>query len=433
MPKKEIKKVLFYTHTPRFFRSILIGHLFEIAQGWPTVLLSEELDKELNNRLADKKYFPKLEEIVPIRQFTGPKENIFQKNWKICRQMKEVVLKYKPNIVVAASDMHSLGEMYLMRFAKKAGAKNIVFQAGNAIDSKSLSKSIDLINAYLRFPSFLPLFFRLFFTRCRKYIGHFFYYYILPILAGQKPFFGKSSYILRHGNAGMRDADYSVVFSEREFKIFKEDGVPEKKLLILTPLLKREKKQKKEPNQKIATLLLPSEEIGFRKKDESLITKEERLSKRLEIIKLVSEKLTGWKIFIKPHPNVKNFKEIKNLFESISNFIEVTEPSEPSEDYVAKSQVVIGLPKSNTTVLFSTSLAFPEKIIISLDFDKEFLGDFYKDFQGIEYIDDENKFGDLLEVINSGKYQKEEPENKKETSRDEFRSAVELINNINKQ
>jgi hypothetical protein len=440
MGKKEIKKVLFYTHTPRFFRTTLVGHLFEISQIWPVVLLSEELDDELNKIIQDKTLFPKLQEIIPVRQFTGQKESIFKKNKYLCNLAKELVVKFSADIVISASDMHSLFELYLMRFSKRADALNIVFQAGNVVDSSSLRKSVDLINANLRFPDVLPIFFRLFLAKCRKYFGHFLYYYILPLLVFQKPFFGKASYILRTGNAGMRDADYSVVFSERDKNIFIKDGVPENKVYVLKHPLERKTreffkktllKEEAGEDKKIVTLLLPSEEIGFRNRDFSLISKEERLAERRKIIKLVAQKLDGWQIFIKPHPNVKNFPEIKKIFEGVSGLIRVIDPSDSVDKYVRNSQVVVGLPKANTTVLFSASLVFPEKVIMALDFDKELLGDFYKDFQGIEYIDNENKFISLLEKIFSGEYKKFYEKNKKNLADKEFENVIELIDNLN--
>lgn len=437
MGKEKIKKVFLYTHTPRFFRTTFIGYLYEISQFYPTILLSEEIDKEINEIIKNKKLFPKLEKIIPVRQFTGKNINLFAKNRYLRNLTKDAIERYKPDIVISASDMHSLLELYLMRFAKRINSLKLTIQASNVVDCDSLEKSIDLVNAHLRFPFFLPLFIRLFLVRLRKYTGHFLYYYFLPVLAGEKPFFGKSSYILRKGNSGMRDADYQIVFSKRDYDIFKKDGVPAEKIYILSHPLKRDagnffkktllKEETVGAHQNAATLLLPAEEIGFRKKHYYLISKENRLKTRIEIIRLSAELLNGWKIFVKPHPDIKNLYEIKRLFESISDSIEVVNPPEPVEKYVKISKVVIGLPKSMTTVLFSTSLIFPEKIILSLDFDEEFLGDFYKDFEGIEHVDSEEKFMEILKLIRNGTYQKIRKNELKQVKSKEFSNAIEMI------
>jgi len=76
----KIKKVLFYTSVRRLFRTTLIGYLYEIAQVYPVVLLSEKLDEETEKVIRNKKLFPKLEKIVPVEQYTGRKMNLFARS-----------------------------------------------------------------------------------------------------------------------------------------------------------------------------------------------------------------------------------------------------------------------------------------------------------------------------------------------------------------
>ena len=57
MKSTEPKRILFYTLTPRQFRATLAGYLFEICQEWPTILVSEKLDKESENSFKNKKFF----------------------------------------------------------------------------------------------------------------------------------------------------------------------------------------------------------------------------------------------------------------------------------------------------------------------------------------------------------------------------------------
>lgn len=435
--KKKIKKIVFYSGIPRSFRTTLIGNLYEIAQEFDVVLLSEELDEDVTELLKNKELFPKLEKVIPVNNHTGPKRNIFQKNRHLHNVAKEAIYSYRPDVVVIPNDIQ-LFEMYLARFAKKIGATVFSIQESNVADMDKRRMYIDLYNAYVRFPRFLPLFIRSFLVQCRKYAGHLLYYWILPILVGQKPFFGKSSYILRKGISGMRDTDYRIVFSKRDYDIHIKAGVSPEKLYILNHSLTRDtrflfekflfNKNGYEVAGKTITLLVSAEEIGFREKDYSFISEKEKLEEKKKIIGLVSEILEDWKIYIKPHPLVKNFDEMKEVFESISNFVEVVKPSEPVDKYIKISKAIIELPKSVGIVPFFTSLAFPEKAILSLSFNKELEGDFYKDFKGVEYIDSEDKLIQTLELIKNNKFHKEIKSEKEDSQAKEFPNFINLLN-----
>ena len=439
--KPKIKKILFYTSIPRGFRTTLIWHLYEISQKYPVILLSEELDSETEKILNNKKLFPKLEEIIPVRQFTGPKMNLFAKNRYLYKLAKDVIEKYHPDIVMPLSDTHSLFGLYLFRFAKRIKALKITIQATLEIGTKKTGPYVDLTNAYIRFPSFLPLWFRLFLVKCRKYFGHFLFYWILPLTVGEKPFFGKSSCILRKGNSGMRDADYQIVFSKRDYNIYLNDGVPAEKLYILAHPLNRKprelfnkiylnKLKRYKKNERIVTLMLPEATIGFKRENCSLISKEEREKAWFAIVKLIKQVLPRWKIYIKPHPDTKNFDKIKESFESISENIEVVNPQEPADEYIEMGDVIVGLPLSASTTLFTASLQCPEKPIVALDLHHELLGDIYKDFEGIEYIDEERKLIGILNLISKNSYLKKynyNKESKKELKEKEFINTPTML------
>lgn len=434
----KMKKVLFCTGTSRVFRTILIEYLHEISQVYPVVLLSEKLDSETEEILQNKTLFPKLEKIIAVRQLTGKKVNLLSENIYLFKLTKNVLEQNKPDIVIAPSDMNSLFELYLMRFAERENILKVAIQVANLPDSIITAKWTDLTNAYLRFPPFLPFWLRRLFVKCRKYFGHFLYYWILPLMVGEKPFFGKSSHILRRGKSGMRDADYQTVFSKRDYDIFLREGVPAEKLHILSHPSIRNKdffervyldkfKEYKE-NTKAVGLILPSQvEFGFRRNDNSLIPREEREKKWMETIKLISQILSGWKIYIKPHPDTKDINKIKGSLESISKNIEVANPQEPVDKCLAMADVIIELPLSASNSLFTASLQFPEKPIISLDFFDELLGDYYKDFEGIECIDNEKKFINILKLIRHNKYQKK-PKTKLES--EGFSSIIELLKHL---
>ena len=129
---------------------------------------------------------------------------------------------------------------------------------------------------------------------------------------------------------------------------------------------------------------------------------------RIEIVKLIAEKLADWKIFIKPYPGSENqsASEIKEFLAPIPNNVLIVEPSEPADKYIEMSSVIVGMPPPSTT-LFTASKQNPKKIILSLDLSNEFLGDIYKNFDGIEYIGSEEEFINILKLIRNNKYKKE--------------------------
>jgi len=437
LEKKEIKKIVFYASVTRLFRTALIGNLYEIAQIYPVVLLAEEIDDKLKVVLEDDGLFPKLEEIIYVNQFSGPQKSIFERNNYLKKTAKMVINKFKPDVVITPSDNYPF-EMYLLRHAKKIGSLNISLQSFNVMEGDSYRKSVDLTNAHRRFPKFLPFSIRMFLTKCRKYSGHFLYYWIMPLLVGEKPFFGKSSYILRRGYFGLRDSDYHVVFSERDLDVHMKEGIPRKKLKILPHPLTREKvinfirsyllpKERWEEGGDTITLLLPPDYMGFRRKDYSLISKEDRMKTRRQIIKLVSEILTDWNIYIKPHPAIKNLESIKKDFESISNQVKLVNPKEPIDKYVEISNVLVGMPKANSTALIFTYFVYPSKAVIALDFDDELLGDFYKRSEGVQYVKNEEELIGLLNSIKNGNFRKNiESKNIK----GDFSDSVDLINKL---
>lgn len=416
-PYKNKPLVLFYSSNPRAFRATLIGILYEISQTYPVVLLSEELDPNTVAIIKDKKLFPNLIEIIPVHQHTGHPTNLISKNKQLYQTAKKAIQDHMPDIVVASSDWHSLFEMYLMRFAKRTNALMVTFQDTVTTGSKA-GIWIDLLNLYCNTPTYLPFWFRFSFVKSRKYLGHILYYWILPMLNCEPPFYGKESYILLKGHSGSRDSDYHVVLTNRDYDIYRESGVPPDKLYILPHPLTRQaseifaklasldNKERCEKGRKIAVVMLPAEEIGFSRMDYSLIKKDERIRVQTEVFEILLKVLNGWEIVVKPHPIIKNYLVKKKQIESISTCIEVVDPGEPADKYIDLGNMIVELPRAASTTLFSASLQCPEKPILALDLHNEFLGDFYKDFNGVEYINSLDKFVSVLEKIRDNRYVK---------------------------
>ena len=89
-------------------------------------------------------------------------------------------------------------------------------------------------------PHFLPFSIRLLLVKIKKYSGHFLYYWVLPLTVREMPFFGKTSFVFWDESSGKRDADYSAVFSKRDYDISIKDGVKPEKLLIIGHPLEHE-------------------------------------------------------------------------------------------------------------------------------------------------------------------------------------------------
>ena len=144
---------------------------------------------------------------------------------------------------------------------------------------------------------------------------------------------------------------------------------------------------------------MPSNRVGFRRKDWSLIPEQEFLGAWFNIIRLVNDNLPEWNIIIKPHPDVVNVPEIKKETDKISNSITIVNPKESVDKYLEMADIIIDLPRSASTVVFTALLQCPGKPAVALDFHQEVLGDFYKGFKGVEYIENEKKLIKFLKNI----------------------------------
>ena len=87
---------------------------------------------------------------------------------------------------------------------------------------------------------------------------------------------------------------------------------------------------------------------------------------RVKIIKEIARTMSKWQMIIKPHPDTIKIDTIK---EELKNILNVTtiDPKEPIDKYLEIADAVIGLPLSASTALFTASLLYPDKPIISLD------------------------------------------------------------------
>ena len=411
-------KILFYTNTPRAFRTTLIGYLYELSQVHDVVLLSEELDSDTQNIINDRSFFPKIVATIKVHQHTGPTMSIYRRHRYFSKSAQQLICDFKPDIVVASSDWHSLFEMYLLRLAKNAKILRVTLQdTFNIAEMHNIAKWSDLFKAHTMMPKWLPLKGRIMAISVRKYAGHILHYWILPLLVGQPPFGGTSSYILSKGLSGCRDSSCHIVWSRRDYNIHTRSGVPENKLLILPhPFTRAARaifhavipKGKRDINHMPGTVavMMPAEEIGFRNSDFALITPEAKRLDWTELLGTMVDILDGWRILIKPHPVTRNYHLLKKQLGSISSSILFVEPQSHADLVMEQADVIIEFPRASSTTLFSAAIQCPQKPVFALDFQHEFLGDCYRDFPGVQYIDRMEDFRRVLHEIKEKRYTK---------------------------
>ncbi|MBI2098102.1 MAG: hypothetical protein HYT49_00355 [Candidatus Wildermuthbacteria bacterium] len=426
-------KVLFQSTNPRLLRSTFVGYLYEIAQEHQVVLLADGMDEHTKSLLQDKGLFPGLENIIFFESPFG--KNVIRKNIRLHAILAKAVSRYKPDVVVAPSDLWP-AEMYLLRLAKRARAVTLAMQPGFKMAEQKRLLPWAYQNSCARMPSFLPLSIKMPIAKAKKFLGYALYHWMLPLAAGEMPFVGKVSFIFWEESSGKRDADYSAVFSKRDRDLCVKDGVRPEKIFVLGHPLEHTGTRKffekaysvygkTREDSKTLTIMWPGEKVGFREQDHSLISEQDIWGRRVSIVKRIAACLGDWKIFIKPHPTEKEAAQIKESLERISPSVAVVNPVEPAEKYIEMSQCIVGISLPSTT-LFTAQKQYPGKIILSLNLDNEFLGDSYKDFEGIEYIDTEERLDETIHDIGKGTYRKE-GEN---TETFDFGSASELVNYV---
>ncbi len=425
-------KVLIYTSCSWLFRSSLIGNLFEICQKYPVVLLSEKMDLKTQAALKRKDLFPKLEDIILMQQFDKEK-GIFYSHKNARQVARSAIMKYKPSLVISITDTYPI-DMYLMRYAKKIGAKSICLQSGlHAINLNDVSWVIDRINAHFKFPRRIPLLLRIFLVKIRKYTGHLLYNFIFPFCLFEVPFFGTG--MILYSPSGFR-ADYQVAYSEQDYKLNLEEGLPENKLYILKHPMARSKTKdffksiyfsdlKKNENGKVMIVLYPSDKINFKAVDKSIFGEEQVEEEAVKIIRMASEILKEWIICIKAHPISPVSDNVLKKIEKIKN-VKITKPSDPLDECIELSDAMIVLSGPSTGVL-TASYQKPEMPILTIDFQKNLFYDFYDNFQGVQYVTNEHDFSNILNKIKNNEFKRRPLEDHNFKKEKEFKSAVEMV------
>jgi len=401
-----INRVVFYSSVERNFRSTLLGYLLELQhlENIEIIFLYEQFDSEIFDFLNSKIHFPRIIKFIYVGQYDGNLTSSISQFRKFSKLCSDIITQYLPDIVITSSDFHSIFELFLCRAAKKSNKKIISVACSNSVGEMSrISKWITLYSINTRL-NFLPTFIAFGYYTFRKFLAYFVVHYLLPIFSGNLPFYGNSSFLLYRGQSGMRDATYQIVFSEQEKLHFQDSGVPVDKLITIRhPYYSKPIKtivyNYFRKSFDIDFLILHSAElIGFNNNDLSTISIDQRLDINIMVFKKINEIYPEKFIYIKLHPNVSfnNLEYIKNRYLSEANNILFIDQSVPIESLLISSKIVIDLPRPVSTSIFMNTLFNPNGISISLDLFEEYLGDYYKFNESVEYITNIESFVNFL-------------------------------------
>ena len=418
-------KVMFHSSIPRLFRTTLIGHLYEVCQDYPTILLSEDIDPETNSVLLNKSLFPNLIATEPVRTDSTGKSNQtlterFRHHSYLHGLAERLIKKYKPDVVIVENDVWAF-EMYLLRAAKKQKAFTVALQSSVKIPISLNKIFLTRTWATEKLPAFLPLSLRIMLIKLQRLLGHFLMYWMIPILTFSKPFSGPTSYVTWNSVTGRRQADRYVVLSKAYYEQFIKEGVDKSKLLILDHPLTREPrnffKKAYNPsihkkggftNRKILTIILPSINYGFDRQTLEPIDPTELFKLRISaVLCTVSRILPSWTIYLKPHPSYDLSSMPLSIGTLITDNVLVADQYDPMDKYIEMSQVIIA-PPPVTSVLLTAKYQRPEIALLAVNLAKEFGAEFYREFPGVQYIEDKETLQTILSSVKNSDF-KEEP------------------------
>ena len=316
-----------------------------------------------------------------------------------------------PRVVIASSDNDSLFEMYLLRCARKRRMRRVTVSATINVGERKDVAIWSRLQRHYMVTARMPALMVAVFTYLKGGLGHFFIYWILPLLNLQLPFWGRASYVLFTGHSGMRDSECHVVFSEREYGIYLRSGVPASKLANIPHPVSRssrvafEKLHLSRPfiySQPIAVVLHPAEFNGFTRTLE-IIDSNVYTQARKSVLDMIPFYLKGWTLILKPHPILSSVQRLKNCYGDVLSKYHVVDSSEPVEPYLMQAKLVVDMPRAASTSTLFATLANPSAWIAVLDFHQEFLGDCFCNMEGINYITSLQSLADFLQQVVSQK------------------------------
>lgn len=437
------ERVLFYTSVPRLFRTTYIGHLYDLAQKYKVILVSEKLDSLSEEAVRDKRLFPNIEKIVSVNQYSSKRKELWESHRYFSHLAKKIITENKPDFVIADSMINSF-EKYLFRYGKLSGACTVIFQA--AFQPPSIEDYIkrqillwrDSGNNSQKNIKIRELKIRL--VKLKEHFAEVLDYWIYPILVGTYPFYHKSLFRYSVGPE-IKDIDFIVVFSEQEAELERKIGRPEKAIKILPHPLQRNAKKifekvygiskikgKIKKENDAVTIMIDVDTFGHRKEDLSLISEDSYLKNRLSVINLLIKMLPSWRIFIKPHPMSSDayINFINKYYAKNSKRLSIVNPKEPADKYIERSNIIIGFPPPSTTLF--TSMLLSNKLVVYIDLFHELMGDAFDGYKNIKYADSYTTLKKIITRSLNPEGRFITPTNREKLS---VKTAADIINEIN--
>jgi hypothetical protein len=433
-------RILFFTHSARAFTSSLIGHLYEVSQEHPVILLTESLPDAYVSHLQNKDLFPMLEQVHIVDCLGFTVKALVRENSRWLRLARQSLDAFSPSVVIGENDMSSLFDMYLMREAKRRGVKSLTIQSMGEISEFKIRRFFELrrICPDGKRPAAPIALWRKGTHRTRKALGHFLVHYLLPWFAGHAALRGPSSYVLRTGAPGMRDTGLHLVQSAPQHKVFIRSRVPSAKLAILRHPAERVPLEAFFPpgaarpgitddGQKKILVLMATSEFGFERETLEVISSHDRRQLRLAITEEISRCLPDWQLIIKPHPDFGSIQAAQDYLGPLPANATLVPPGEPVEPLLLLCDAVLDLPPPNTSTLVTASSALPGKPVIAADLDHDILGDQFREWPEIEYVDEMQGLTRLLARVGASSYQRQSTSHCTELGVREFGSTNQAI------
>ena len=91
----------------------------------------------------------------------------------------------------------------------------------------------------------------------------------------------------------------------------------------------------------------------------------------------------------------------------ITDNVLVADQYDPMDKYIEMSQVIIA-PPPVTSVLLTAKYQRPEIVLLAVNLAKEFGAEFYREFPGVQYIEDKETLQNILSSVKNSDF-KEEP------------------------
>lgn len=413
---KDEAPILFYTSIRRIFRSILIGNLYQVCQKRKVILLTEEMDSEIDALLSNRNLFPGLICQVKIGQYERAGEGFIAHQRKLSNLALDLIEAWRPSVVFAPGV--DLFQHYLRRYAKKKLGALTIDQIGwlGVRTAREVTLMLDLHTAEERFPAWLPQSWRFTLACCRRSLAQFVYYILYPIVAGRYPFCGLNG-IYRLDYTRLGHADVSFVNTRDNQKMLVTCGAPADRIRVIPHPIKSglpdelwktscfcSSKIKNGYHRVLTCFIDIRPNWGFTRDNLDLIADEVLYASRAEVIETIVAALPGWEVRIKPHPmdqSSRNYKTVQQALSQVSDRIFWVSPDEPAEKHILSSDAIIGFPPASTS-LYSATIMRPNMPILMVDVNHELLGDGFVGVDGVVTVSSLQELNEQMRAVADG-------------------------------